>query len=133
MLGRVRYIIQLFINVIKGVFGIIISYLRIKSYNVLHFKNCSTDWSFPLSVGWGWGRDVICFVIDVLSICVNLGNYTILYMFYWSWWYIMSQYFVTMLSGTLVEVRNGKACHNKSSLPHAYNCNFCFAFSFLNK
>jgi hypothetical protein len=43
MLGRVKYIIQLFINVNKGVFGIIISYLRIKSYNVLHFKNCSTD------------------------------------------------------------------------------------------
>ena len=30
MLGRDRYIIQLFINVNKGVFGIIISYLRIK-------------------------------------------------------------------------------------------------------
>jgi hypothetical protein len=23
-------------------------------------------------VGWWWGRDVICFAIDVLSICVNL-------------------------------------------------------------
>ena len=43
MLGRVRYIFQLFINVNKGVFGITISYLRIKSYNVLNFNNCSAD------------------------------------------------------------------------------------------
>jgi hypothetical protein len=69
MLGRVRYSIQLFINVNKGVFGLIISCLPIKSYNVFNFNNFSTDWSFPLYVG---GRDVICFVIDVLSIGVNL-------------------------------------------------------------
>ena len=37
------------INVNKGVFYLIISYLRIKSYNVLNYNNCSTDWSFPLS------------------------------------------------------------------------------------
>jgi hypothetical protein len=30
-------------NVNKGVFCLIISYLRIKSYNVLNYNNCSTD------------------------------------------------------------------------------------------
>ena len=35
-------------NVNKGVFCLIISYLRIKSSNVLNYNNCSTDWSFPL-------------------------------------------------------------------------------------
>ena len=34
---------------IKVVF-LIISYLRIKSYNVLNYNNCSTDWSFPINV-----------------------------------------------------------------------------------
>jgi hypothetical protein len=38
------------INVNKGVFCLIISYLQIKSYNVLNYNNCSTDWPFPLSV-----------------------------------------------------------------------------------
>ena len=37
-----------YINVNKGVFCLIISYLRIKSYNVLNYNNCSIDWSFPL-------------------------------------------------------------------------------------
>jgi hypothetical protein len=37
-----------YINVNKGVFCLIISYFRIKSYNVLNYNNCSTDWSFPL-------------------------------------------------------------------------------------
>ena len=32
----------------KGVFCLIISYLQIKSYNVLNYNNCSTDWPFPL-------------------------------------------------------------------------------------
>ena len=32
---------------IKVFFCLIISYLRIKSYNVLNYNNCSTDWSFP--------------------------------------------------------------------------------------
>ena len=36
------------INVNKGVFCLIISYLQIKSYNVLNYNNCSTDWPFPL-------------------------------------------------------------------------------------
>jgi hypothetical protein len=36
------------INVNKGVFCLIISYLQIKSYNVLNYNNCSTDWRFPL-------------------------------------------------------------------------------------
>jgi hypothetical protein len=36
------------INVNKGVFCLIISYLQIKSYNVLNYNNCSTDWHFPL-------------------------------------------------------------------------------------
>jgi hypothetical protein len=69
MLGRVGYIIystnmislcdvrkfQIFtsligyINVNKGVLCLIISYLRIKSYNVFNYNNCSTDWSFPLT------------------------------------------------------------------------------------
>jgi hypothetical protein len=35
-------------NVNKGVFCLIISYLRIQSYNVLNYNNCSTDWNFPL-------------------------------------------------------------------------------------
>ena len=38
------------INVNKGVFCLIISYLRIKSYSVLNYNNCSTDWSFPLTI-----------------------------------------------------------------------------------
>ena len=37
------------INVNTGVFCLIISYLRIKSYNILNYNNCSTDWSFALS------------------------------------------------------------------------------------
>ena len=37
------------INVNKGVFCLIISYLQIKSYNVLNYNNCSTDRSFPLT------------------------------------------------------------------------------------
>jgi hypothetical protein len=37
-----------YINVNNGVFCLIISYLRIKSYNVLNYNNYSTDWSFPL-------------------------------------------------------------------------------------
>jgi hypothetical protein len=37
------------INVNKGVFCLIISYLQIKSYNVLNYSNCSTDWPFPLT------------------------------------------------------------------------------------
>ena len=39
-----------YINVNKGVFCLIINYLRIKSYNVLNYRynNCSTEWSFPL-------------------------------------------------------------------------------------
>ena len=36
------------INVNKGVFCLIISYLQIKSYNALNYNNCSTDWPFPL-------------------------------------------------------------------------------------
>ena len=36
---------------IKVVFLLRISYLRIKSYNVLNYNNCSTDWSFPLRTG----------------------------------------------------------------------------------
>jgi hypothetical protein len=37
-------------DLIKGVFYLIISYLRIKIYNVLNYNNCSTDWSFPLNL-----------------------------------------------------------------------------------
>ena len=48
------------INVNKDVFCLIISYLQIKSYNVLNYNNCSTDWSFPLS---------LCFVDRCLSFC----------------------------------------------------------------
>ena len=36
------------INVNKGLFCLIISYLQIKSYNVLNYNNSSTDWPFPL-------------------------------------------------------------------------------------
>ena len=36
------------INVNKGVVCLILSYLQIKSYNVLNYNNCSTDWPFPL-------------------------------------------------------------------------------------
>jgi uncharacterized membrane protein len=38
------------INVNKGVFCLIISYLQIKSYNVLNYNHCSTDWPFPLNI-----------------------------------------------------------------------------------
>ena len=38
-----------YINVNKGIFCLIISYLRIKSYNILKYNNCSTVWSFPLT------------------------------------------------------------------------------------
>jgi hypothetical protein len=38
------------INVNKGVFCLIISYLQIKNYNVLNYNNCSTNWPFPLTV-----------------------------------------------------------------------------------
>jgi hypothetical protein len=38
------------INDNKGVFCLIISYLQIKSYNVLNYNNCSTDWPFPLGL-----------------------------------------------------------------------------------
>ena len=37
------------INVNKGFFCLIINYLQIKSYNVLNYNNCSTDWPFPLT------------------------------------------------------------------------------------
>jgi hypothetical protein len=36
------------INVNKGVFCLMNSYLQIKSYNVLNYNNCSTDWPFRL-------------------------------------------------------------------------------------
>jgi hypothetical protein len=36
------------INVNKGVFCLIISYLQIKSYDVLNYNNCSSDRPFPL-------------------------------------------------------------------------------------
>ena len=42
------HIYNWYINVNKGVFYLIISYLQIKSYNVLNSNNYSTDWSFPL-------------------------------------------------------------------------------------
>ena len=55
--GRLHYDrkFQIFIflirhnNANKGVFCLKISYLQIKSYNVLKYNNCSTDWSFPLT------------------------------------------------------------------------------------
>ena len=37
-----------YVNVNRGVFCLIISYLRIKSYNVLSYDNCSTYWDFSL-------------------------------------------------------------------------------------
>ena len=49
------------INVNKGVFCLIVSYLQIKSYNVLNYINCSTDWPFPLRAKTGWLRiRIIC-------------------------------------------------------------------------
>ena len=41
------------INVNKGVFCLINSCLQIKSYNVLNYNNCSTDWPFPLRCNYG--------------------------------------------------------------------------------
>ena len=38
------------INVNKGVFCLIISYLQIKSYNVLNYNNCSTEDICELSI-----------------------------------------------------------------------------------
>ena len=52
------------INVNKGVFCLMISYLQIKSYNVLNYNNCSTDWPFPLS-----------FTPHYLYSTLNLSNY----------------------------------------------------------
>ena len=52
--GRLHYDrkFQIFIFLIghinKGVLCLIISYLQIKSYNVLNYNHCSTDWPFPL-------------------------------------------------------------------------------------
>jgi hypothetical protein len=40
-----------YINVNKCVFCLIISYLWIKSYNILNYNNCLTDWPFPLNKG----------------------------------------------------------------------------------
>ena len=62
-MGWVRYIIQLFINVNKGAFGIIISYLRMQNNNVLNLDNWSTDWSFPLCVGVGGGVGEGCYML----------------------------------------------------------------------
>ena len=39
-----------YINVNKGVFCLIISYLRMKIYNVLNYNNCSIALSFPLNI-----------------------------------------------------------------------------------
>jgi hypothetical protein len=46
--SKYSYFLIRYIKVNKGVFCLIISYLRMKSYNVLNDTNCSTDWSFPL-------------------------------------------------------------------------------------
>jgi hypothetical protein len=46
--SKYSYFLIRYIKVNKGVFCLIISYLRMKSYNVLNDNNCSTDWSFPL-------------------------------------------------------------------------------------
>jgi hypothetical protein len=46
--SKYSYFLIGYINVNKGVFCLIISYLGIKRYNVLNDNNCSTDWSFPL-------------------------------------------------------------------------------------
>ena len=42
------------INVNKGVFCLIISYLQIQSCNVLNYNNFSTDWPFPLMTARGF-------------------------------------------------------------------------------
>jgi hypothetical protein len=63
-----------YINVNKGVFYLIISYLRIKSYNVLNYNNCSTDWSFPL-LRW--------MLLHIIVIQGNIGQllYTHMYIY----------------------------------------------------
>jgi hypothetical protein len=48
--GIVCLEISFYINFNKAILCLIISYLRIKSYNVLNYNNCSTDWSFPLNI-----------------------------------------------------------------------------------
>jgi hypothetical protein len=54
---------------VEGVFCLIISYLQIKSYNVLNYNNCSADWSFLLSV---------CFVDRCLSFCRDASQKSII-------------------------------------------------------
>jgi hypothetical protein len=39
---------SVFGNFVFTLICLMISYLRIKSYNVLNYNICSTDWSFPL-------------------------------------------------------------------------------------
>jgi hypothetical protein len=72
------------INVNKGVFCLIISYLRIKSYSVLNYNNCSTDWSFPLTIftyhiahkAFGrHNRKPFCIYFDIRSTAIQCLQY----------------------------------------------------------
>jgi hypothetical protein len=58
---------------IKMFFYLIISYLRIKSYNVLNYNNCSTDWSFPLIL-----LSSIAFTLNLFLVIFHNSN------FHWS-------------------------------------------------
>ena len=72
-----------YININKGVFCLIISYLRIKSYNVLNYNNCSTDWHFLLSSklgkipkkNWEWWPFLRCLPKHIkISKCYNFNE-----------------------------------------------------------
>ena len=83
-----------YINVNKGVFCLIISYLRIKSYNVLNYNNCSTDWSFPLRVNLLKNNlnSVCIFCVDVfqhLGGRVMIVNNTFTDISVISWWSVL--------------------------------------------
>jgi hypothetical protein len=41
------------------------SYLRIKSYNVLNYNNCSTDWSFPLTFPTNGNPTLSAFIFHI--------------------------------------------------------------------
>jgi hypothetical protein len=66
------------INVNKGVFCLIISYLQIKSYNVLNYNNCSTDWPFPLIylhfISMRWRHSITLPNIVPFWLCFNIKS-----------------------------------------------------------
>jgi hypothetical protein len=61
-----------YININNGILSLIISYLRIKSYNVLNYNHCSTDWSFPLMWSFLYNRINIIHMTTFVSRRLNI-------------------------------------------------------------